>query len=188
MTDIKVQTGDVIIVWDKDIIGKVLRFAISRIFAIKNPANHAEMAFDEEIDISAEPQGVVFQNRAKRMKKAKKYVVARNVKITPELQRELQNYSYKYFGKPYDYYLSALWYLRFTLVFAPFVWLFSRIFAWWLKRNEQKAYMCSELVSELYGDIGFSFGLDDHSFVTPSDIFQVIKACPDWKIIYIYEE
>jgi len=184
----KAKPGDVVLVWDKDIIGKLIRFAVNIIFAIKSPCNHVEMAISENSDISAEARGVVYQNRAKRMEKAKKYVIARNRRLTEEDQKELIAQAILFRGKKYDYYLHILWYFRFTIVFAPLVWLISRIFAWWLKRKEGETYMCSELVSELYGKIGMSFGLEDHSFVTPSDIYQVIKSCSDWEIVHIYEE
>lgn len=184
----KCEPGDVIVVWDSDFIGKLIRFAVNLIFAIKYPCNHIEMAISESRDISAEARGVVFQDRATRMKKAKKYVIARNRRLTEEQQRELLAWAVKFRGKKYDFYLHILWFFRFTLIFAPVVWLISRIFYAWIKRREEETLMCSELVSLLYEKIGFSFGLEDHSFVTPSDILQVIRACPDWEIVHIYEE
>lgn len=183
----KCKPGDCILVWDRDLIGKLIRFAVNLIFAIKNPCNHVEMAIGPNMDVSAEAKGVVFQSRAKRMEKAKKYVIARNRRLTEEQRRELLAQAILFRGKKYDFYLHILWYFRFTLVFAPLVWLISRIFYAWIKRREEEMLMCSELVSLLYSKIGITFGLEDHSFVTPSDIYQVIKSCSDWKIVYEYE-
>lgn len=184
MNEKEIQTGDVVLVWDKDIIGKLIRLAVRLIFGIKYPCNHAEIALSGTVDISAEAKGVVYQDRKRRLEKAEKYVIARNARMDSIRQGTLIDYATsKYFGSPYDFYLHILWYFRFTLVFAPILWLISRIFYVWLKHKEEKAYMCSELVSSLLSDVGIFFGLDNHSFVTPSDIYQVIKACSDWEII-----
>lgn len=182
------QTGDVVLIWGKSLDAKFVSCVVSTLFGIKNPATHVQLAMDSKLDLSAEMKGIQLVNREISIKKAKKVIIARHAGMSKEKREELASISKQYIGKPYDYFLYILWYMRVSLLFAPLVWLILQPYHNWLKQRARKSYSCSELVSEILNKVGFSFGIDDHTNAAPSDIYQVVKACEEWKIIFEKEE
>lgn len=181
------QIGDVVLIWNKGLGAKILSFVIYTLFGIKNPATHVQLAIDDKFDLSAELGGIQLVDRETSINEAKKVIIARQAGMTEEKREELVDIAKEYIGKPYDYFLYVLWYMRVSLLLAPLVWLILQPYYNWLKQREERSYSCSELVSEIFDKLGFSFGIDDHTNATPSDIYQVIKACNDWKIAFVKE-
>ena len=178
------QTGDVILLWWKD-WRKVISLLIRILFGIKDAPAHVQIVIDKDRDLSACTKGVALVPRKHTLEEAKKYMIARNIKMSQRhRQQKLRKISRKYLGKPYDFYIYLIWFLQISIVFTPFFWLIFLPLRKWLKKRERRSYACAELTSEVFAPLNILFGIDDHRYVAPSDIHQIIKACTDWKIVY----
>lgn len=183
------KVGDIVLVWGKGAVTKILRYLIKRVFGAVDPPNHVQMVYDSEFDVSAEPGGVILMNREITFNNSKRIIIMRKKGLKPEEKAELLSESEKYFGKGYDYFLYVVWLLHIYLALLPFIPYTATKWYKWLKNKEEHSWACSELVSKIYSAIDFYLGVDDHMFQSPHIIYNTTKACScGWKIVYSLEE
>lgn len=182
------QLGDIILVWGKGFVPSALRFVISKIWGIKDPATHAEVAVNKLFDISAEVNGVIYKKREKTFNDAKKIKVIRHKKMTEERQKLIVERSTQYVGKGYDYYNHIRWYLLFLCITSPIIYFISDPIRKWLRRESKKRWHCSELTAQLYEDVGIETGFVETNFVPPHYFYQLAEASDIWQIIFEEEK
>jgi len=184
MTEYSPVVGDVVLVWGKAWTSRILGFVINKLFGVHSPPTHAEIVTGKVCDISAEVEGVVLKPREKTFKESSRIMILRHKDMTDEKRRMLLSRVLVYKGRGYDFYNHARWYLIFTAVVSPLVYLVTDPLRKWLKRKSQTHWHCSELTAQLYRDIGIETGYEDFSFCPPHHFLHLARGSSDWEVVW----
>lgn len=163
----------------------------------KNIPSHVQLRYNDIYDISAEFSGVKLMNHKETLSKYKceiyefPYKTKKNLEKFKNITNEILKRKYKY-----DFYLYIRWFLNISVVFIPFILLFSLksifillglilltilIINPLLIKKSKLTYACSEITAIIYKEFDVDFGYDGfYDKSSPYELRQMVKFAK-WK-------
>ena len=201
--DLEFPVGSYVLLWGGSFVSLIITLIQRLLFGEKRPPTHIQRAYDMELDISAEWRGVRSVVRKKRLKNAKRVIIASHAQLSGN-EEKFKRLSNQYLNTGYDFYFYFIWAMRVMLIFSPFIlaWTFLInkiavsilvgifILIYWpfknyLQHKSKRSWACAELSNEIDVKLGIDTGIDENIYTSPLHYLRMMRiAKNEMPVIY----